>query len=86
MPDLQCALTATSTDGNMKEMTRREVLQGFFSKDTLKEAYGAWHHFNKEVDNASKLTGDAAVLEIARKLKKKTSKLDLLDLIERRDK
>jgi len=59
-------------------LTRRELLQSFFSRDTLKEAYGAFTHFNKEMDNASKLTGDKAVFEIARRLKKKNSTLDLI--------
>jgi len=62
----------------MKTLTRRELLKGFFSRDTLKEAYGVFHHFNKEMEGASKLTGDAAVMEIARKFKKKNSKLDLI--------
>lgn len=59
-------------------LTRRELLKSFFSRDTLKEAYGAAYRFNKEMDDASKLTGDQARFEIARRLKKKNSVLDLI--------
>jgi hypothetical protein len=62
-----------------KTLTRREMLRGIFSKDTLKDIYGAWHGFNEEIEQSNKLTGDAAVLDMTRRLKlEKKSKIKLL--------
>lgn len=54
----------------MKEITRRELLSSI-SKDAAKTVLGAWYGFKSGIDNETKPTGDEAVFESVRRLKKK---------------
>lgn len=55
----------------MADITRRDFFRKLCSKNTAKDAFGGWHSFKKEFDNASKPSGDDAIFEIVKKLKKR---------------
>ncbi len=62
----------------MKVLSRRELLKSIFSRDTIKEVYGAWHNFNNEMNDAKRLTGDEAIKEFARRLRKKSKLSEII--------
>jgi len=54
----------------LKLLTRRELLNEFFSKDMLKHAVRAYKNFQDSKEQASKLSCEEAGLMLGRKTKK----------------
>jgi hypothetical protein len=54
----------------LKLLTRRELLNEFFSKDMLKHAVRAYKNFQDSKEQASKLSCEEAGLMLGRKAKK----------------
>jgi hypothetical protein len=58
----------------LKLLTRRELLNEFFSKDVLKNAFSAYKNFQDSKEQASKISCEEAGLMLGRKLKKNLKK------------
>jgi hypothetical protein len=68
MPDLKCAMTAMSTDGNAGEMLKGYSRRDFFtsgSKDMLKDVMRAWQNFSEEkMKEETKLSCEEAARKV----------------------
>lgn len=58
----------------IKQISRREMLKEWFSRDMVKGMVSAYTAFNEGLNEQNKLSGDEAIQKIANRLKNKTSK------------
>jgi hypothetical protein len=59
---------------DLADITRRDFFRKLCSKDAAKDVFGKWHSFKQEFDNTSKPSGDEAIFQIVKKMKKRATK------------
>lgn len=55
---------------DLKDLSRRDFFSQLCSKDTVKDIFGAWHNFNKEINKTKTISCEDAGLIFSKKVKK----------------